>query len=589
MTTKTPIKKPAIVSICCIVILLIFNHSYAQKNIKDYQYWYSKAEKTDRIKNDSTFFYAKKAEQVATTRCDSIHAVLLRVNSIHYSERYVEAKEESLNILPFLDKHLNRENQACFVWVKSRFLERIFYVEKNLANYPKAFEYLEMNKQWVKQYPQYFPRAYFNLEIQKMDINFKLSNFDKARDILKDLEKIWKAEENKPKDDYREVYIHSNLLQVYLAKFEQDTLNSTYLDSAQFHNQNRHKTLLNLGKDVDYAVMNYALREGNIEFLRKNHEEAIDWFRKAIAIQNRTNLKMELNPHYFMAQSFYELKQADSTLYYAKKTLDFQRTNSTRKVSYIDSGMYQILSKQYKRLGNDSLAFVYAQKALSEVNKKSAEDLGGLKKLSKINMDDATKDLIESKKRKENQILIGLVLFTIILIYGVLQFRRTRLRNEKKFQAILDKLQQQEEVLNTEQEKQSTAIQASHGLKKDIVNTISNGLKKLEEKEYFLSKDCNQVNVAKKLKTNTAYLSKYMNAHYGDNFTSYLNDLRINYAINRLKDEPIFRSYTIQAISEELGYKSANTFTKVFRNTTGILPSYYIKKLTESAREKKGS
>lgn len=70
-----------------------------------------------------------------------------------------------------------------------------------------------------------------------------------------------------------------------------------------------------------------------------------------------------------------------------------------------------------------------------------------------------------------------------------------------------------------------------------------------------------------------------MNSHYQCNFNTYINHLRINYAITRLKNDSVFRSYTVLAISEELGYKSANTFTKAFKKEVGLLPSYYIKKL----------
>jgi AraC-like DNA-binding protein len=144
---------------------------------------------------------------------------------------------------------------------------------------------------------------------------------------------------------------------------------------------------------------------------------------------------------------------------------------------------------------------------------------------------------------------------------------------------VLAQLEQKEKLLSA-QEQTVEKHKVSYDLKDDVVEQISIGLKKLEKKEYFLQSDCTQVNVAKKLKTNTAYVSKFMNAHYGYNFNTYLNNLRIDYAIDRLKNDTVFRSYTVQAISEELGYKSVNTFTKAFKNETGILPSYYIKKVS---------
>ena len=108
---------------------------------------------------------------------------------------------------------------------------------------------------------------------------------------------------------------------------------------------------------------------------------------------------------------------------------------------------------------------------------------------------------------------------------------------------------------------------------------ILEGLNKLEKQEYFLRQDCNSYNVAKKIKTNTSYLSKVVNSHYQKNFNAYINDLRINYAVLKLKNDNRFRKFSIQSIAEEVGYKSADSFTKYFKKQTGLNPSFYIKKL----------
>ncbi|MGJ8661243.1 MAG: helix-turn-helix domain-containing protein, partial [Bacteroidota bacterium] len=113
----------------------------------------------------------------------------------------------------------------------------------------------------------------------------------------------------------------------------------------------------------------------------------------------------------------------------------------------------------------------------------------------------------------------------------------------------------------------------------EITAQILDGLKELESVNYFLNPDCNSYNVAKKIKTNTSYLSKVVNQEFEKNFNTYINDLRINYAIVQLKEDKRFRSFSIQSIAEELGYKSADSFTKYFKIHTGLNPSFYIKQL----------
>lgn len=85
--------------------------------------------------------------------------------------------------------------------------------------------------------------------------------------------------------------------------------------------------------------------------------------------------------------------------------------------------------------------------------------------------------------------------------------------------------------------------------------------------------------MAKKLNTNTAYLSQYFNQVMQKTFSEYTQELRIQYVLQKLVDAPYFRKYTLQAIAEEVGYKDAKTFVRVFKKQTGLSPNYYIEKL----------
>jgi len=108
---------------------------------------------------------------------------------------------------------------------------------------------------------------------------------------------------------------------------------------------------------------------------------------------------------------------------------------------------------------------------------------------------------------------------------------------------------------------------------------LASGLKKLEQKEVFLDPNFKLAFVAKKLNTNTAYLSQYFNQVMQKTFSEYTQELRINYVLQKLIDAPYFRKYTLQAIAEEVGYKDANTLVRVFKKQTGLSPNYYIEKL----------
>jgi AraC-like DNA-binding protein len=111
------------------------------------------------------------------------------------------------------------------------------------------------------------------------------------------------------------------------------------------------------------------------------------------------------------------------------------------------------------------------------------------------------------------------------------------------------------------------------------IEKITTGLDKLEKKQLFLKPDFKLAFVARKLNTNTAYLSQYFNQHKKLSFSDYAQELRIQYVLKELRDNLQFRQYTLQAIAEEIGYADARTFVRIFKKQTGLTPNYYLEEL----------
>ena len=109
-------------------------------------------------------------------------------------------------------------------------------------------------------------------------------------------------------------------------------------------------------------------------------------------------------------------------------------------------------------------------------------------------------------------------------------------------------------------------------------------LQAFEEKSLYLQKNLTQNKIAKRLNTNSSYLSKVVNSYKHKNFATYINDLRIDYVVEQLKEDKKLRSYTIKSIASDVGYKSPEAFSKSFKKINGIYPSYFIKKLNEKAQ-----
>lgn len=104
-------------------------------------------------------------------------------------------------------------------------------------------------------------------------------------------------------------------------------------------------------------------------------------------------------------------------------------------------------------------------------------------------------------------------------------------------------------------------------------------LQRFEERQDYLTSNINAKDLAKSFGSNSSYLSVVVNTYKQKSISEYINDLRVDFAIEKLQTNPIFRKYTIKAIAQEVGFNSSEIFAKKFYKKTGIYPSYFVKKL----------
>lgn len=71
-----------------------------------------------------------------------------------------------------------------------------------------------------------------------------------------------------------------------------------------------------------------------------------------------------------------------------------------------------------------------------------------------------------------------------------------------------------------------------------------------------------------------SYLSKQFKRYVDTNLISYVNRIRIEHAVDLLKNE----HNSIQEVARQVGYENVNYFYKKFREHTGHMPSDYLKK-----------
>ncbi|WP_417361707.1 hypothetical protein [Galbibacter sp.] len=121
-------------------------------------------------------------------------------------------------------------------------------------------------------------------------------------------------------------------------------------------------------------------------------------------------------------------------------------------------------------------------------------------------------------------------------------------------------------------------------LSSDILAKIKNGLDLFEREKGFLDPGITQESLAKNLGTNSSYLSMVINSEKGINFSRYLKDLRVTYAINFLKANPeISTKYTMKGMSELFGFKSADSFSRALSSKIDVSASDYLKRIKKES------
>lgn len=99
----------------------------------------------------------------------------------------------------------------------------------------------------------------------------------------------------------------------------------------------------------------------------------------------------------------------------------------------------------------------------------------------------------------------------------------------------------------------------------DLSTAAIQKIKKYIHEHY---KDATLDNAAKIVFLNPYYLSKYFKTHTGENFSDYVTRIRMNKAVELLKEV----KYKTYEISEMVGYSNAKNFTRTFRKYFGQSP-----------------
>ncbi len=183
---------------------------------------------------------------------------------------------------------------------------------------------------------------------------------------------------------------------------------------------------------------------------------------------------------------------------------------------------------------------------------------------------------LEKDKEKASFLSISFFVLALVLIGVLMLMIRRKNILESRFQILLSSSSE-----NTKKIFKVTP-EEDKKISENVIQNILVGLEKFEKELEFLNNDLKSDKLAKSLKTNSKYLSVVLNRYKKTSYSNYIKDLRIDYAIKELQTNLSLRNkYTIDAISKEVGFNNAESFSLAFKKKTGLNPSYFIKKLNQ--------
>ncbi|WP_298424327.1 AraC family transcriptional regulator [uncultured Kordia sp.] len=553
-----------------IFILICILHARAQEIVSDSLGSYSFKELSEKFHNSTNLkdvfakYYLNKAKETNDTlhiaRGYKLYTFMVSSSkAVQYGDSIIKVARNS--------KH--RSYPAEGYILKAYYLYQKGEYNNSLDNYIIALP-LAIKKKNIRQ-QLYIRQAIGSLKS-------RLGNYSEALNIFKeDLHYI----ESLP--NYKTEHKKNYLQAIY--NVSDSYLDMKILDSANVYIEKGVIESLVLNDSIIYH--DFISASGYSKYFSKKYTEALN-------ILNTTTPYLEgysLGINYYYKGKCYK--------YLGKKEKMFAEFNRADSVYQTNKDLfpelqyiYEAFVKYHKKNKNTTQQLHYLEKLISV---DSILDIENSYLNSKIIRKYDTRILQEEKKKLKEQIkslhvqnirsyrgLIFSLIFIIIIIIVLIYYYLLQRKYKRKFNEVIEKSKNQK--IKPTKKRPSKVIKNKIGISQEIVDQILLKLDEFEKNNLFLNSDITVASLAKNIDTNTTYLSKVINAYRGKNFSVYLKELRVNYAIDQLQTNSTFRKYSIKAIAYEIGFNNVDYFSKAFSKITGIQPSYFIKQLEKQEK-----
>ena len=538
------------------LILLFFSIFANSQEIDLYKDDIDKIRYYSHLNIDSLFHYARKLEK-SKNQCISFTGKN-NIASAYYKSGNFEKSEE---IVLFVLSNIKELNSTCNLDNKLHALSRMFWIKNNQRKFDEAFDYLNQKIQLLSNYSQknkkYIRQIIFNttsLALLKNNLGFH----KEAIDILKKaLEKYLLMDY-----EYGNIYDYNlivnkasayNILGESFFALNANNNNDKYLDSTLFYYKKAYDESKKFIPKHKNSASFYILRVATVLIKRGKYD-------KALQLVNTYNLEKKSQDYYFLKSLIFKnLRKKDSIIYNSYKFLNFNKTSPSTEKNKI--AIFNILANLYNENNKIDSAFKYSSLALDKLKKLNDSKTEANKTHYLYDFDQIQKlnnSILTNEVKIKNKLIISFLIFIFLfVVIGYYFFNK-----EKKKTIVFNQPQKKDYSINLELEQ-----------------TVLLELEKFEKSKIYLDSTFNINILAKQLNTNTSYLSSIVNEKKEKTFKQYITELRINYLIAMIQKDSKYKKYTIQALGEEIGYTNASSFSRSFKNFTGLTPTNYLNSL----------
>ena len=538
-------------------------YSYEELENKFYSYKDNNENEESRIVAE---FYIKKAKKENKDKKYIAEAYVLN----HYN-RDLPVALKFIDSLEIISKNLQDEKYPARIYL---FKGMLYYNADNLKlaleNYVTALKYAKEKKNTRQIAIADLQIAYLNGYIGKPQEAAKVLKYyyDNSGSLTN--EDIQHIQINLA-DSYLDIDENKKALTLiekglkYTLENHENVRYHRYLSLLGAYNlkiKNYQKSITNLEKSKHFFLKNNLDFDANYAMLylghsyaeSKNTDKAVENYIKIDSIIQKTdNTFPELRDVYSYLIDYYkEKKDKEKQLYYIDR---FLKINS-------------ILDTQFRYISRELPKKYDTPKLLSE-----------------------KEEIIKELKNKKYLSYITIGILCLLLIFIMILFVKAK-RKENEYKKIAQELVKsvsekshftENNIKNEVVANQEVFDSEKNILPNEIVEHILKELIIFEEKEKYLKTGITVDSLAKKIKTNSSYLSKVVNTYKEKSFPNYLNDLRIDYALIRLLNDKKFRSYNFSVIASDLGYNNEQAFANAFKKRTGTTLSTYLKEIDSSS------